>query len=191
MPNYESRFPAVEEPKEEDKKRKSKVISEADINGVIGGALKILDGETENMSEQPKEQPKQKMEVAKDNLYRDTQTHIGEIIGGAAKSKDPHTELVRHLLTKTKDHHFYLLRHTARHLRENSGGAFRNSPTIMGAISDLANAKDKNHLADMILKDKVLGGGLEAGGFVDTIKNIGESVIGVSKMVRNHCPLLL
>ena len=182
MVNYESRNPAVE-PKEV--KPKAKKINEDDINNIIGGALKILNGATENMSEQPKE----KMVVSKDNLYSDTQNHFGQIIGGSAKSKDPHTELVRHLLTKTKDHHFYLLRHTARHLRAKSGGSFR--PSVLGAITDISNSRDKNHLADMILTDKTIGGGLEAGGFVDTMKNIGESVMGVSKMVRNTCPLLL
>ena len=150
---------------------------------LVACALKMLD---EYEKENPRDPPKKPS--YDDDLYRDSQTNYEEMFGGSFS----HGDVMRKLLN-SKDHHIFLLRHTARHLRDNEelgGSLIGGNPNVWGAINDIANSRDKLHLVEMVLNDKLMGGDMSGGSFLDTMKKVGSSIVKVGKAVAPFAPLI-
>ena len=127
MPNYKSR--------------------NVDMGGnLVNNALKVLD---DYESKNPKNPPKKE---AYDDLYRDSASNYKEMFGGSLE----HGKVMKALL-KSKPEHFWILRHTARQMRDGLGGGdlLGKDPHTWGAMNDIANARDNNHLVDMVYNKKL------------------------------------
>jgi len=162
MPNYKSR--------------------NVDMGGnLVNNALKVLD---EYEVENPKNPPPK---ASYDDLYRDSHSNYKEMFGGSFD----HGSIMKALL-KSQPHHFWILRHTARQMRDglHGGDLLGKDPHTWGAMNDIANARDNNHLVDMVFNDKMLGGSIVGGSFLDTMKKIGNGILSVGKAVMPFAPLI-
>jgi hypothetical protein len=132
------------------------------------------------------------------DLYRDAETNYQQMFAGALKSDDPHSHIINHHLMKIKPHEFWILRHTAKLA---NGGALNDSilgdkstwsPNVIGAVDDISNSRDLNHLTDMVYNDKLLGGNLtDKFGFVNVYKNLAQSLGKTAVKLSPMFPKLL
>ena len=101
--------------------------------------------------------------------------------GGLLFPSNSHAELADKI-RNMKDKHFETLRDVA-HAVHKMGGLGQD--THKGACMDIMNSKDKEHLAEMVDKDKEFGGTV-GGSFWNTLKKIGhiaKTVYNVAKPV--------
>lgn len=118
-----------------------------------------------------------------DDLYRDSHSNYAEMFGG----KLEHGKIMKALLDAPSSH-FWILKHTAKQMRDGVGGGdlLGKDPHTFGALNDIANARDNNHLVDMVYNDKQMGGG----SFLDVLKKIGSGILTVGKAVAPFAPLI-
>jgi len=154
MPNYKSRDNVPIESDEPKKKKASKTV-----NDVIGGALQMLD---EYEASNPREmRPPPESEYERDNQNQDQ--YLANFVDDVKRQneEDPekktmrggsfHQKLIHHILKNMGGVAFHLLRHKARKIL--SGGSAIGGSLDMGAVSDIASAQNKHHLADMLEND--------------------------------------
>tara|TARA_R110001592_G_scaffold91537_3_gene267830 strand:+ start:5101 stop:5772 length:672 start_codon:yes stop_codon:yes gene_type:complete len=154
MPNYKSRDNVPIESDEPKKKKASKTV-----NDVIGGALQMLD---EYEASNPREiQSPPESEYERDNQNQDQ--YLANFVEDVKRQNeaDPeakterggsfHQKLIHHILKNMGAVSFHLLRHKAKQIL--SGGSAIGGELDMGAVSDIASAQNKHHLADMLEND--------------------------------------
>ena len=132
------------------------------------------------------------------DLYRDAETNYQQMFAGALKSDDPHSHIINHHLMKIKPHEFWILRHTAKLANAGAlndsmlGDKSTWSPMESGAVADIANSRDLNHLTDMVYNDKLLGGGLkEKFEFMNVYKRLAQSLGKTASKLLPIFPKLL